>query len=404
MISLRSRDWRSWKSEERAEVDSTDRESGSPLATDVATGPGTTDPTTSAARLFVQLVLGAGAGTALALLLWPFLPALVTAGVLALVLLPLHRRLRTWTGRDHVAAGATTLAGIAGLLVPLVLVGVLVVRELSAAADWLTRQGPSMLASLPRLERVVDRWVERLGVRGIEVGEVVAGQVQELPDLLLGRAFGFVAGVGGVVLQTGVALFALFFLLRDGHRIEASLRALVPLDAHRTSALLYRSREVVSAAVYGNLLVAIAQGTAGGVAFLVLGLPVPALWGCIMSAASLVPMVGPGVVWLPASLLLLVSGSVWRGVLLLAFGIFVISTVDNVLRSLLVGSRARIHPLVILLGVLGGIFLFGAVGVIVGPVVLVVSLLLLEMVRMSLFPSAPAAEVSPDGAAAERSG
>jgi predicted PurR-regulated permease PerM len=97
-------------------------------------------------------------------------------------------------------------------------------------------------------------------------------------------------------------------------------------------------------------------------------------------------MVGPGVIWLPAGIILLATGSVLRGILLLAFGVVVISTVDNVIRSIFVGARARIHPVAIFLGVLGGILLFGAVGVFVGPVLLVVSLLLLEMVRLSLFP------------------
>jgi predicted PurR-regulated permease PerM len=101
-------------------------------------------------------------------------------------------------------------------------------------------------------------------------------------------------------------------------------------------------------------------------------------------------MVGPGVNWLPTGILLLATGSVLRGILLLAFGVLVISTVDNVIRSFLVGARARIHPLAIFLGVLGGILLFGAVGVFVGPVLLVVSLLLLEMVRLSLFPGGTA--------------
>jgi predicted PurR-regulated permease PerM len=345
---------------------------------------------TTPAQLSVQLVLGAGAGTALVLLLWPLLPALVTAGVLALILLPLHRRLERSTGRADAAAALATVAGVIGLLIPLFVLGSLVLGELAQAVAWLQREGPAMLASLPRLERSAEAWIARLGLSNVEVGEAVAARVEDVPGALLGRTFGFLAGVGGAVLQLGVALFTLFFLLRDSESIEGRLSAIVPLEAHRTSALLYRTREVVSAAVYGNLLVALTQGTLGGLAFLALGLPTPALWGCVMAAGSLVPMVGPGVIWLPTGILLLATGSVLRGILLLAFGVLVISTVDNVIRSFLVGARARIHPLAIFLGVLGGILLFGAVGVFVGPVLLVVSLLLLEMVRLSLFPGGTA--------------
>jgi predicted PurR-regulated permease PerM len=331
-------------------------------------------------------------------LLWPFLPALVTAAVLGLILLPVHRALLRLIGHAGVAAGITTVGGTAGVLIPLFLLGTLVARELAEAADWFARNGPALVESLPDVATRVEGWIESIGIRGAQLGQLAAARVQETPTWLLGRAFGLLAGVGGLALQGGVALFTLFFALRDSGGMEGKLRTLVPLDSERTGALLLRARQVVRATVYGSLTVSLTQGILGGLAFLALGMPTPALWGAVMAAASLVPLLGPGVVWLPAAVILIIGGSVVRGILLLAFGGLVISTVDNVIRSVLVGSRAGIHPLVVLLGVLGGILLFGGIGVVVGPVVLVLSLLLLEMVRETLFPQESGVATDPNAA------
>jgi predicted PurR-regulated permease PerM len=128
------------------------------------------------------------------------------------------------------------------------------------------------------------------------------------------------------------------------------------------------------------------QGLLGGLAFWVLGVPTPAVWGVLMGGLSLIPMIGPAFVWLPAGAVLIASGSTLRGVLLLLFGALVISTVDNIIRAVLVSGRARVHPLVVFFGVLGGVLMFGAVGILVGPVLIVAAAALMEMARLSLFP------------------
>ncbi|GMV06640.1 MAG: hypothetical protein AMXMBFR53_29160 [Gemmatimonadota bacterium] len=339
------------------------------------------------ARLGIRMAVGAAAGVALLMLLWPFLPALVTASVLALILMPVHQRVAGALRRPGLAAGLSTALGILGLVAPLYLLGRVALGEMAGAAEWARSMGPAALRSVPALQSTLDLWLERLGVEGLEAGAAVATWVRGAPEFLMGRAFGLLAGVGGLAVQTGVAFFTLFFLLRDSDRLLELAHRLTPLDTADTGALLTRARQVISAVVYGNLFVAALQGTLGGLAFLALGLPAPAVWGALMAAASLVPLVGPGVIWLPTGLLLLVTGSPVRGALLLGFGVLVISTVDNVMRAVFVGSRARLHPMVVFLGVLGGIVLFGAVGVFVGPVLLALSLLYLEMARSAVYPA-----------------
>jgi predicted PurR-regulated permease PerM len=163
-------------------------------------------------------------------------------------------------------------------------------------------------------------------------------------------------------------------------------KGLVPLPSGPMELLLKRTHEVIFAAVYGHVFVAMVQGLLGGLAFWVLGVPTPAVWGVLMGGLSLIPMIGPAFVWIPAGAVLIATGATLRGVLLLLFGALVISTIDNVIRAVLVSGRARVHPLVVFFGVLGGVLMFGAVGILVGPVLIVAAAALMEMARLSLFP------------------
>ena len=305
--------------------------------------------------------------------------------MLALILAPIHR----WLGRRlgaRLAALVATMVGLLGLVLPLFAIGRAALIELGRLTTMMSSEGEVELQSLPGLQPAIDSWVARIGMEGLGVGAAVATWLQATPDFLMGRAFGLLAGMGGLAVQASVMTFTLFFLLRDDRQINALLHSLIPFDDGRTNELLRHGRDVISAVVYGNLLVAAVQGALGGLTFLALGLPAPALWGILMAIASLIPMLGAGIIWAPTALILLLTGSVFQGVVLLAVGMLLISTVDNVIRAIFVGTRAGVHPLVVLLGVFGGIVVFGTVGVFVGPVLMAEALLVLGMARAALYP------------------
>jgi predicted PurR-regulated permease PerM len=298
--------------------------------------------------------------------------------------MPVHDRLSRRIRSPRLAAALATGLCVVGIIVPLFMVGSVALSQLAWLADFLS--GGGALHTLPRLESAANVWLDRFGLGEVQAGEAVAAWLQTAPTFLLGRAFGLLAGLGGIAVQIGVAIFTLFFLFRDKSLMGDLVHTLVPLDSARTNELLTRGREVVGAVVYGNLLVALVQGTLGGLAFLVLSVPAPVVWATMMTITSLVPMVGAGVIWLPAAFILIASGSVIRGIILLLFGVLVIGTVDNIIRAAFVGAKAGVHPVVPFLGVLGGLLLFGAVGVFVGPVLLAEALLMLEMMRRVLYP------------------
>jgi predicted PurR-regulated permease PerM len=186
-----------------------------------------------------------------------------------------------------------------------------------------------------------------------------------------------------VLLQLGVALFSLFYFLRDGDDLVRALRRMTPLDPRRMDELLARARDITYATVVGNVLVAIAQGAIGGITVALLGLP-GALLGAVMAVFSLIPMLGAGIVWIPTAIYLAVTGHLMKGVILTGVGVLVIGTVDNLIRAIFVGGRARVHSLVVFLSVLGGVLVFGAAGIVVGPVLFVLALIAIEAGRLAM--------------------
>jgi len=355
-------------------------------------------------RAVVLLGFGAGAAVLLGLMMGPFLPALVASGVLGLLGMPAHHRIHQRVRHGDVAALLSTVAVVVVILLPIFGVSMIALRDLTAAFSWFESQ---LMAGFPFVGDVaarVDAMLRAAGVNSPEVGTSLAERLRSVPDLVLGRTFSLVSGLGGLALQVGVAIFTLFYLFRDGDRLFEAAKRHFPLASGPTELLAARAKEVIFAAVFGHVLVALVQGAVGGLAFWALGLPTPVVWGALMSALSLIPLVGPAFVWLPTGVVLLATGAPVRGAALLAFGLLVISTIDNVIRAWLVGARARVHPLVVFLGVLGGVLTFGAIGIFVGPVLIVVAGALLEMARLALFPegegtrpadpAAPAAEAA----------
>ena len=354
-------------------------------------------------QLAVLLLLAGAALYLLVRLLAPFLPALVTSAVLAVLVYPAYARFESWVvGRPRPWLANRSLSAFVGtvavfflVLIPVVGLSLLLVQEVARSVDWAAREVGRMLGPGGILRGWVLAVGERLGVDGADLRSSVARQLQGGVSLLTSRTLNFLSGLGGWLLQAGAALFTLFYLLRDADGIVRSLQWLIPLEESHTDRLFRRARDVIHATVYGNVVVAVVQGTLGGLAFWGLGLPAAALWGTVMGVLSLLPVLSAMLVWLPGGVYLLAAGRTLDGILLLAFGALVIGTVDNYLRAVLVSERAQLHPLAVFFSVLGGLFLFGAPGLFVGPVLFVVGISLLEMARLALDPRGELTTVSP---------
>lgn len=332
----------------------------------------------------IWLILGAGAIVSLLLLMWPFLLALATAALIAVLIHPIYEWCTERTNRPSLVSLLLTLFFTLVVFLP----GLAILIALLSSLEASFYEGASRLADETWTKLVAHGTVQKVAsVLGLQAGEIPAmlgDKLREQAGPIAGESLRLVSGFGGGLVDLGIVLFSLFFLLRDGRSLVQRLVWLSPLDRGRTLTLIGNARDAIFATVYGNIGVAIAQGVLGGLAFAVAGIASPVLWGVVMAFLSMAPLVGAAVVWLPAGIILLIQGEVLRGVLLLAFGAGVISSVDNFLRALIVGERTELHPLAVFLSVLGGIALFGAAGVFLGPVLFVVSVSMIEMTRAAL--------------------
>lgn len=348
---------------------------------------GESDAATRPALLQRVVIVGVGAAgvVLIATMLWPFLPAIVTAIALATLVLPAHAHVERRFRHRSIAAFVTTAAVFLLVLLPAAALAVIIGGELADAVGWIGREGPALVR---RQESAFSRWLAPVAsAAGLDPDAVLiaaGAELERLARLAANRALVLLTGLGGWALQGGAALFALYYLLKDQGIAGEAVERLLPFERVQTKRLVRRSGEVLRATIYGNVLVAIIQGTLGGLAFALLGLPGAALWGAVMAVLSLLPVIGAMFVWVPAAVYLLGAGRLLDGVLLMVWGTLVISTVDNLLRAVLVSGRAQLHPLIVFFSVLGGLVVFGAAGILLGPVTFIAAYTTIELARETI--------------------
>ena len=314
------------------------------------------------------------------LILSPFLSALTWAVLFAILFHSTQVRLSARIGANRAALVTTALVALAIVAPALALIST-VARELPQVYGYLNQASHTAPA---QLQEVWDAVRARLPVSlPDDPTELLTTGMQRATALLAPRAGSYVAGFFGFLGSLGAMLFALFFILRDGEAISRQLRDRLPFPVDESDRLMSATRELVIASVGASVVVAVAQGTIGGVAFWLLGIPAPAFWGLVISFAALVPVVGAALVWVPASLWLFLSGEIGRGVILVLVGTFGISLADNVLRPVLLTGRTNISGLVIFFGLLGGAAAFGFIGLVIGPIILVLTARVIEALRVS---------------------
>lgn len=316
------------------------------------------------------------------LMLRPFLGVLTWSVVLVVTFHPVHRRLAAWTRRPGLAALLSSVLAVVAVLAPVTLTVLAVAREV-----------PDLVrGSQDALQRLLDpsdpatggavRWLGQYAdVESLRSPQALGEGLGDWGGLLAGQALGWATGLVGAVVQAFFVVFTAYYLFRDGEALVAWLPRVLPLKDVQSQELLRRAREMVSASVYGVIVLAVVQGLLGGLGFLVLGLPDPVVWGAVMVVLSTIPVTGSFLVWAPAAVYLAATGRWGAALLLVAWGLLVIGLVDNFLRPKLMGQKARVHELLLFFAVLGGLVVFGVAGLVFGPVLLAVTLCLLDVIR-----------------------
>jgi predicted PurR-regulated permease PerM len=326
---------------------------------------------------------------AFAWILAPFYGAILWAVVVAVIFEPLNRRLQDrMGGRQNLAAAATVLIVIAMVILPLALITASLLQEASALYAKVQSGEYDFARYTRRVFDALPGWatglLDRFGLTNLSkvrdsvaAGLVKGGQAAAPQALSIGmNTFDFV--VGG-----GIMLYLLFFLLRDGEALAERIKQVVPLRTSQKTALFARFTDVVRATVKGSILVAIAQGALGGLAFWFLGIHAALLWAVLMAFLSLLPAIGAGLVWGPVAIYLLATGSVWQGVSLILYGVLVIGLVDNLLRPFLIGKETKLPDYVVLISTLGGIQVIGLNGFVIGPLIAAMFMVTWEILSAS---------------------
>jgi predicted PurR-regulated permease PerM len=330
-------------------------------------------------RLLV-LVL-AGATVLVGWLCWqlvkPFVASMTWALVLAVLAHPIHERIVAKVKRPSLSAALAVVLVTIAIALPATLVvrqiGVEAVESVSTARKLVDADRWKLaIERFPRLAPLRE-WVQRevdveekVGEASTEMAKGVRGLLQRAVDISI------------AVLIT---LFLLFYFLRDKHKILRVIPRFVPLAPNETEQVRDNIRDTISAVVFGTLAVAVVQGTLGALMFWWLGLPAPILWGAIMAVLAILPLFGAALIWVPAALYLAINGEWDKALLLTAWGTIVVGLIDNLLYPLLVKNKLRIHTVPVFIAVLGGLFAFGATGVVLGPLILAVALALVEVWR-----------------------
>jgi len=304
------------------------------------------------------------------LIIKPFLVAIIGAAVLAYLSYPFYKALAgkipSFLRGESVAAVITVLLIILFVLVPTVFITGVLAKELKDGYVFVRQviDQPGFTLALPS---AISR----------QLGDISTFKepLLNLASQSIGWLQHAVRGLPGAFLSIFITIFSIYFFLKGGPDIYRFLKELLPLPGERYKEIFRRFDDLARGMIMGQIVVGIVQGGLAWLAYYYLGVSNPVLWAFLTAIISVIPLLGASLVWFPISLYLFatgyyVTGDPWKGIALFIYGFFLISTIDNILKPKIVGDHARVHPLIILFGILGGIQLMGLPGILIGPLVL----------------------------------
>lgn len=328
------------------------------------------------------ILLVAAITVAFLVMIRTFLMTILLAALFSAVSYGVFRRLtRVIGGREKLAAIATLVVLLAVVVIPLLVV-------LGAVANEARRVNETILPRVQQLinePSLIDEWLRPLP--GYDRIAPYRAQILTKVGELVGSAGSFLFNALSATTRATVLfifhfvvmLYTMYFFLVDGPRMVQSMLQHVPLADSDKERMLEKFVSVTRATLKGTVVIGLAQGVLGGLAFWAAGIEGAIFWGTVMTVLSIIPGVGGALVWVPAAILLAATGSILTGILLAAFCGLVIGSVDNLLRPILVGRDTQMHELLIFFSTLGGLLAFGAMGFILGPILAAIFLTVWEM-------------------------
>lgn len=317
--------------------------------------------------VLITLALGVVVSSFASALLWSALAAILFQSLYQWLL-------KRWPGRRNLAASMTLLIILFAVVVPTLFIGSLMIDQAGTVYSKL-QSGQINFAGY--FQQVHDALPNRIQGLLDKSGLSSFDRLQSRVSSLLGNSVRSIASqalsigrnAAAFVLAFGIALYVTFFLLRDGDKVGPAICRALPLERSVTETLVDKFVAVVRATIKGSVIVGLVQGALGAATFWIVGVPAALLWGLLMALTSLLPALGPAIVWVPVAIYLLATGAIWQGVVVVISGVVVIGLADNILRPILVGRDTGIPDYIVLVTTLGGIEVVGLSGIVVGPLV-----------------------------------
>lgn len=330
------------------------------------------------------------------LIIKPFITSILISFVLAYLFYPVYKKLNNRIKKKNISAFIVALLIILIFSIPFIFVinafvkeinlGYVSFKKMVTKGDLFNidcaKQKENILCKLPIKKIFSDQniriYIERLGTK-------VTNYVTETSSRLI-------TSIPKIFLDIFLVLFLTYYLLKDGKVLFFKIISFLPIKKESQKDVIKTFNDVIYATIYGQIIIAVIQGTLGGIGFLIFGVSSPILWGIIMIFLSLIPFIGPSLVWAPAAIYLFVSGLatssnslIVRGIGLFAYGLLLVSTIDNILRPVIIGNKMSLHPAMVFLGVIGGILLFGPLGILLGPMLIAILIVFARIYKKNEF-------------------
>lgn len=330
-----------------------------------------------------------------ALVIAPFLPAIMWASVLAVLTFPLYKKLveRPRFARlkwGPVAASLiVTLGTLMLLILPVIAFGTIAALEVGKALQSKeiqeqTKHGGFTLAGVAKeVDKLAEPIMTQIPVPAVQefrLAKFLEDNGSQLAEAVQGPAAAGLKRFAMALFSAIVTMLTLFFMLKDGNRLLAPTLAIIPLPRDEAMKVLIRLRETVWSVFMGVVFVAMIQAALAGIAFGFLKVPGAIIWTLATFLCAMIPLVGPPVVFVPLSVVLLVQGRTGEAIFLILYGSLVLSQVDNLLRPFFIGARSSLHPMSVFFSLLGGALLMGPIGLMAGPIILTLCIIVAEIV------------------------
>ncbi len=298
-----------------------------------------------------------------------FLIAIVSGILLSYIFYPVYKFMRKTVISQNIAAFLTILSVILIFMIPLFF-----------TANALIGQSITLFQQIKEFDfSNIEEKIPDMFRGNVEFDSYVKDTLNKLTLSLARGTSDFLVSLPKKLLGFFVMFFVMFYMLKEGKELVEKMRMHIPLKERYRRHVSERFNSVVYATIYGIVTTAIVQGAVGALGLWIFGVSSPLLWGLVMTILAMIPFIGPAFVWLPASLFKLATGETFNGIGLILYGLLVVSTIDNVVRPRIIGSKGNVHPVLVLLGVLGGLEVFGLLGIIIGPLILAISTVFLSL-------------------------